>query len=425
MSQEISSLLLQRFPHSPLTSASIQSSLGPAAFGPTVSSSPEGGMLRGEVRGAAEGGGGFSGRLAASGVTSTSAGGESNSIGSSSSSSSSSSSGGSGSNSSSGDESASKGVSEGVRLERRSIGSEKGGLVKGNGNGESGDTGSGMNGIGVGENGMEGVGSAAEGAGESEGERIVEQVEKETGVGFWGDDGVDSSDGGDSSDGAGDGAGDGDGADGDDGGADGGGGADGDGNNKHEQRKAGGQAEGQAQGGSSEQQIAGSKGNRRNRGRGKGRGGDDKSPPLADTTEKLHRWMDKWRKTTLSLLPSSFQDASLLPILELESPPPVPLPLPNVGPDVPVDPARDPNLWQPFHVKGTPRLVTLFSGECTAYFDWQTLGLMYSFRRSGQPGKLVRLLACNEDMLKEYKGLDLAPTMVVPNWDHDPHNGDW
>ncbi|CAI7931334.1 unnamed protein product [Closterium sp. NIES-54] len=50
---------------------------------------------------------------------------------------------------------------------------------------------------------------------------------------------------------------------------------------------------------------------------------------------------------------------------------------------------------------------------------------MYSFRRSGQPGKLVRLLACNEDMLKEYKGLDLAPTMVVPNWDHDPHNGDW
>ncbi|CAI5958389.1 unnamed protein product [Closterium sp. NIES-64] len=214
-----------------------------------------------------------------------------------------------------------------------------------------------------------------------------------------------------------------DGADGDDGGADAD--ADGDGNNKQEQGKAGDQAEGQAQGESSEQQKGGSKGIRSNRGRGRGRGGDDKSPPLADTTEKLHKWMDKWRKTIRSLLPSSFQDASRLPILEIDSPPPVPLPLPNLGPDVPVDPARDPNLWQPFHVKGTPRLVTLFSGECTAYFDWQTLGLMYSFRRSGQPGKLVRLLACNEDMLKEYKGLDLAPTMVVPNWDHDPHNGDW
>ncbi|CAI5512516.1 unnamed protein product [Closterium sp. Naga37s-1] len=250
---------------SPPTSASIQSSLGPAAFGPTVSSNPEGGMLRGEARGAAEKGG-LRGGLGESAVTSTSVGGESNSSGSSSSiSSSSSSSGGSSENNSNGDESDSKGMSGGGRLERRSIGTEKWGSVKGNGKEESGEKGSGTKGIGVGESGMEG----------------------------------------------------------------------------------------------------------------------------------------------------------------LDTPPPVPLPLPNLGPDVPVDPARDPNLWQPFHVKGTPRLVTLFSGECTAYFDWQTLGLMYSFRRSGQPGKLVRLLACNEDMLKEYKGLDLAPTMVVPNWDHDPHNGDW
>ncbi|GJP49488.1 hypothetical protein CLOM_g8686 [Closterium sp. NIES-68] len=271
------------------------------------------------------------------------------------------------------------------------------------GKGESGKGGSGKGRSGV--EGEGGEGRAAEEVQESTEERVVGDVEKETGVGFWGDDGDEGKEG---SLGAP---------------ALQGGGGRGNGEGKGEQEEGQRQqGKGQRQHGeSTEQQRAGTKGGNR----GRGGIGDDKSPPLANTREKLHQWMENWRKKTHSLLPSTFQDPSLLPTLELDSPPPLPLPLPNLGPDLPVDPARDPNLWQPFHVKGTPRMVTLFSGECTAYFDWQTLGLMYSFRRSGQPGKLVRLLACNEDMLKEYRGLDLAPTMVVPNWDHDPHNGDW
>ncbi|GJP55888.1 hypothetical protein CLOM_g14909 [Closterium sp. NIES-68] len=32
---------------------------------------------------------------------------------------------------------------------------------------------------------------------------------------------------------------------------------------------------------------------------------------------------------------------------------------------------------------------------------------------ANEPGKLVQLLACNEDALKGFRGLDIAPTMVV------------
>ena len=35
-----------------------------------------------------------------------------------------------------------------------------------------------------------------------------------------------------------------------------------------------------------------------------------------------------------------------------------------------------------------------FAAECSAYFVWQTLGLVYSFERSGQPGPLTRLISC-------------------------------
>ena len=35
-----------------------------------------------------------------------------------------------------------------------------------------------------------------------------------------------------------------------------------------------------------------------------------------------------------------------------------------------------------------PKIHTLFSIECSSYFDWQTVGLMYS----GQPGNITRLL---------------------------------
>ncbi|KAA3455908.1 F28J7.5 protein isoform 1 [Gossypium australe] len=72
-----------------------------------------------------------------------------------------------------------------------------------------------------------------------------------------------------------------------------------------------------------------------------------------------------------------------------------------------------------------PKIHTLFSTECTTYFDWQTVGLMHSFHLSGQPGNITRLLSCTDEDLKQYKGHDLAPTHYVPSMSRHPLTGDW
>lgn len=63
---------------------------------------------------------------------------------------------------------------------------------------------------------------------------------------------------------------------------------------------------------------------------------------------------------------------------------------------------------------------TIFSVECQKYFDWQTVGLMHSLRKSGHPGPVTRLLSCTNHALQVYKGMDLAPTLVVPSMSVDP-----
>ncbi|KAL3813856.1 hypothetical protein ACJIZ3_015124 [Penstemon smallii] len=75
--------------------------------------------------------------------------------------------------------------------------------------------------------------------------------------------------------------------------------------------------------------------------------------------------------------------------------------------------------------KTYPKIHTLFSTECSSYFDWQTVGLVHSFHSSGQPGDITRLLSCTEEDLKEYKGHDLAPTHYVPSMSRHPLTGDW
>ncbi|RZC11399.1 Peptidyl serine alpha-galactosyltransferase isoform B [Glycine soja] len=75
--------------------------------------------------------------------------------------------------------------------------------------------------------------------------------------------------------------------------------------------------------------------------------------------------------------------------------------------------------------KPHPKIHTIFSTECTPYFDWQTVGLMHSFRRSGQPGNITRLLSCSDEDLRQYKGHDLAPTHYVPSMSRHPLTGDW
>ena len=60
-------------------------------------------------------------------------------------------------------------------------------------------------------------------------------------------------------------------------------------------------------------------------------------------------------------------------------------------------------------------LHTVFSAECNAIFDWHSIALFHSHRTSGQKGGITRLLACSEEQLKNYTGLDIGPTFVHPN----------
>ena len=74
---------------------------------------------------------------------------------------------------------------------------------------------------------------------------------------------------------------------------------------------------------------------------------------------------------------------------------------------------------------GSSNLHTVFTSECNnKQFDWFSVGVYESFRASGMQGSITRLLACNKEDLKEYKGLDLGPTFVHPNYRHNPINGD-
>jgi hypothetical protein len=57
--------------------------------------------------------------------------------------------------------------------------------------------------------------------------------------------------------------------------------------------------------------------------------------------------------------------------------------------------------------------------------DWQTLALVYSHRRVGQPGPITRLLSCSTEDLAKYDNLHLAPTHVVPSFKVHPDSGDW
>jgi len=74
---------------------------------------------------------------------------------------------------------------------------------------------------------------------------------------------------------------------------------------------------------------------------------------------------------------------------------------------------------------GSNNLHTVFTSECNnKQFDWFTVGVYESFRKLGAQGSITRLLACNEEDLKSYKGLNLGPTFVHPNYRHNPLNGD-
>lgn len=90
-----------------------------------------------------------------------------------------------------------------------------------------------------------------------------------------------------------------------------------------------------------------------------------------------------------------------------------------------LDPKDFPNLDENNSLKHPWRLHTLFSVECHVYFDWQTVGMMHSYRKNGQPGPITRLLSCTDEQLESYRGFDLAPTHLVPSMSKHPVTGDW
>lgn len=81
--------------------------------------------------------------------------------------------------------------------------------------------------------------------------------------------------------------------------------------------------------------------------------------------------------------------------------------------------------WAQEEKKETWRIHTLFSVECQNYFDWQTVGLMHSYKKAQQPGPITRLLSCTDEEKKNYRGMNLAPTFEVPSMSKHPKTGDW
>ena len=55
----------------------------------------------------------------------------------------------------------------------------------------------------------------------------------------------------------------------------------------------------------------------------------------------------------------------------------------------------------------------------------QTVGLYHSFKQSGQPGPITRLVSCTEEQLEVYQDLDIdVPTHFAPSWSVHPRTGD-
>ncbi|KAL4426165.1 hypothetical protein ABPG77_007447 [Micractinium sp. CCAP 211/92] len=76
--------------------------------------------------------------------------------------------------------------------------------------------------------------------------------------------------------------------------------------------------------------------------------------------------------------------------------------------------------------RGEASIHTVITTECSPYFSWQTLGMFFSHKRSGQPGPITRIMCCTPE---EYERLpeadrDLVPTHVAPSFTHHPRLGD-
>ena len=96
------------------------------------------------------------------------------------------------------------------------------------------------------------------------------------------------------------------------------------------------------------------------------------------------------------------------------------MPLSNTPWDAPSWRARPRAMADASHA----HLHVVFSAECIPAFDWQSVGLFYSFNRTRQLGKITRLLACSDEQLASYpkSNLDMGPTFVHLNMRFDAVN---
>ena len=62
-----------------------------------------------------------------------------------------------------------------------------------------------------------------------------------------------------------------------------------------------------------------------------------------------------------------------------------------------------------------PSVHIVFSAECTPAMTWQALALFHSAKVTQPSANITRLLACSDEQMKTYQGLDLGPTFVHHN----------
>mmetsp|Transcript_7473 Transcript_7473/g.18044 ORF Transcript_7473/g.18044 Transcript_7473/m.18044 type:complete len:904 (+) Transcript_7473:124-2835(+) len=68
----------------------------------------------------------------------------------------------------------------------------------------------------------------------------------------------------------------------------------------------------------------------------------------------------------------------------------------------------------------------VFLADCTRYSDWQSVGMAWSYKTSGQPGSLSKVMCCSEQDRAAYPPdlLQDVETWVAPNYANNPHNHD-
>lgn len=79
-----------------------------------------------------------------------------------------------------------------------------------------------------------------------------------------------------------------------------------------------------------------------------------------------------------------------------------------------------------YKADGRPNVHVAFLTDCTPYSDWQTITMAWSFKQSGQPGPVTRVMCCTEDEYKKYNKdvLNYVQTHVAPSYTVHPETGD-